>query len=90
MQEFKVKADSNPKRVAGAIINALHTGPGVALCAMGPAAVNQAVKSVAIARRIGGIKDKEIVCLPEFCDKLIDGENRTTMLLSIKRTPKEA
>jgi len=51
---LKVKADSKPNSVAGAICNVVResaTGQPPAVVATGPAAINQAMKAMAIARK---------------------------------------
>lgn len=46
---MRVGAESNPKDVAGAIANTIRNNSAVDVHAIGPLAVNQAVKAVIIA-----------------------------------------
>ena len=51
---LKVKSDSKPNSVAGAICNVVREsakGQPPAVVATGPAAINQAMKAIAIARK---------------------------------------
>eukprot|EP00900_Chrysochromulina_parva_P027254 jgi/Chrpa1/9162/Chrysochromulina_OHIO_Genome00016279-RA len=49
---LKVKADSTPNKVAGAICNVVReSGEPPKVVATGPAAINQAMKAIAIARK---------------------------------------
>lgn len=47
----KVSKDSTPAHVAGAIAGILREDGGLLLQAMGPVAVNQAIKATAVARK---------------------------------------
>jgi len=65
---LKVSAESSPKKVAGAICHCLRIG-GVppALIAKGTTAINQAVKSIAIARNfLEAEDDVDLIAQPSF------------------------
>lgn len=80
--QFKVSAKSDPRKVATAIISTLAETPSVTLNAIGAAAVNQAVKSAAIA---GKHAKHKITCLPKFVDSEINGRICTILQIEIKR-----
>ena len=84
----KVSKRSNPHAVAGALAGVLRADGAVAVQVVGAAALNQAVKAIAIARDYvagGGI---HLVCVPEFADVEIDGEARTAIRLLVEdQTP---
>lgn len=68
---LKVKGDSKPNTVAGAICNVVREntrGKLPAVVATGPAAINQAMKAIAIARKYLLDEDSptDIVCTPRF------------------------
>jgi len=68
---LKVKGDSVAKSVAGAICNVVREsarGEPPAVVATGPAAINQAMKAIAIARKylLDESSPIDIVCVPRF------------------------
>lgn len=65
---LKVKSDSRPNTVAGAIVNIVREG-GIApsMLATGPQAINQSMKAIAIARKILLEEEKkDIIVTPKF------------------------
>ncbi len=81
MEILKVSAKSNPNSVAGALAGVLREKGGAEIQAIGAGALNQAIKSIAIARGFvapGGI---DLVCVPAFTDIEIEGEERTAIKL---------
>ncbi len=79
MTLLKVSADSKPKSVAGAIAAVVREQETVEIQAVGAAAVNQAVKAIAIARGYVAPNGIDLVCVPAFADIQIDGEQRTAI-----------
>lgn len=79
MSLLKVSADSKPKSVAGAIAAVVREQETVEIQAVGAAAVNQAVKAIAIARGYVAPNGIDLVCVPAFADIQIDGEQRTAI-----------
>eukprot|EP00967_Tisochrysis_lutea_P022125 scaffold25224_cov33-Tisochrysis_lutea.AAC.3 len=68
---LKVSSSSKPNTVAGAICNVVRESPGgnpPAVLATGPAALNQAIKAICIARKYLLEEDPpiDIVCKPTF------------------------
>ena len=51
---------------------------------IGAAALNQAIKGVAIARGFVAPSGKNLVCIPAFTDISIDGEERTAIKLIVE------
>ncbi len=80
---LKVAAGSNPKSVAGSIVNNIREEKAVVITVMGPQAVNQAMKAIAIARGYIGPEGKEILCRPEFTHLTLEGEEKSAMKLYI-------
>ena len=80
---LKVKSSSNVKKVAGCIVNCYEEGSKVELHCMGASAVNQMVKSVAIARSILASKGTDISLVPGFDDIEEDGVTKTIVIAKI-------
>ena len=84
MEILKVSAKSNPNSVAGALAGVMREKGGAEIQAIGAGALNQAIKSVAIARGFvapGGI---DLVCVPAFTDIQIEGGERTAIKLIVE------
>ena len=84
MEILKVSAKSNPNSVAGALAGVLREKGGAEIQAIGAGALNQAIKSIALARGFvapGGI---DLVCVPAFTDIEIEGEERTAIKLIVE------
>jgi stage V sporulation protein S len=87
---LKVSAKSNPNALAGAIAAALRRRDGVELQAVGAAAINQAVKAIAIARSYTKTGESGLVCVPTFIQVAIGDNERTGISLRVeRRTPTE-
>jgi stage V sporulation protein S len=63
---LRVSAGSNPQSVASAIAHAIYDNRQVKLRAVGAGAVNQAVKSIAIARGYVAPRGLDLTCKPGF------------------------
>lgn len=81
---LKVSSKSSPNSVAGAIIGILNEGQKVQVDAVGAAAVNQAVKAIAIARGYIAPEGKNLVCIPAFTIVNIDNSDRTGIKFLVK------
>jgi len=81
---LKVSAQSQPKSVAGAIAAVLREEGLVELQAVGAGAVNQAVKSIAVARGYVAPNGIDMVCIPAFSKVEIEGEERTAIRFQIE------
>jgi stage V sporulation protein S len=84
MDILKVSAKSNPNSVAGALAGVLRERGGAEIQAIGAGALNQAVKSVAIARGFVAPSGMDLVCVPAFTDIQIEGEERTAIKLIVE------
>jgi len=91
MEVLKVSATSKPNSVAGAIAATLRESNtknnlecGVEVQAVGAAAVNQAIKAVAITRGYVAPNGLDLVVIPAFSEVTIDGEIRTAIKLIIE------
>ncbi len=84
METLKVSSKSNCSKVAGALANVFREKGSVEIQAIGAGAINQAIKSIAIARGFVAPSGKNLVCIPAFVDIAIDGEERTAIKLIVE------
>jgi stage V sporulation protein S len=84
MEVLKVSAKSQPKSVAGAIAAVLREKGAVEVQAVGAGAVNQTVKSIAIARGYVAPNGIDLVCIPAFAKIAIDDEERTAIKFQLE------
>ena len=83
MEVLKVSAKSNPTSVAGAVAGVIRERGKAELQALGAGALNQAVKSVAIARGYVAPCGVDLVCIPAFTDITIEAEERTAIKIIV-------
>lgn len=81
---LKIKNNSEPQKVAGAVVAYLREGKRVELQAIGAGAVNQAVKSIAVARGFIAQEGINLSCIPAFTDVEVEEEERTGIKFIIK------
>ena len=84
METIKVSSKSNPNSVAGALANVFREKTTVEMQAIGAGALNQAIKSIAIARGFVAPSGKNLICIPAFSDITIEGEDRTAIKLIVE------
>jgi stage V sporulation protein S len=85
---FRVSAQSRPASLAGAIAGTIRDGKAVTLQAIGAGSVNQAVKAIVIARGFLANDGFEIICVPEFVEIDLDGNERTAVRFHIDQPGK--
>jgi len=86
MEILKVASRSNPNSVSGAIAGALENDGVVELHAIGAGAVNQAVKAIAIARRLAEREgDRPLRVVPGFMEVEIHGETKTGIRFLVEK-----
>ena len=88
---LKVSANSNPSSIAGAIAGVMKSEyqkrgakATVELRAVGAGAVNQAVKSIAIARGYVASAGMNLNCIPAFSEFEVDGEDRALIKFIVR------
>lgn len=81
---LKISSKSNPSKVAGAIVNMLGENEKVELNAIGAGAVNQAAKSIAIARSYIAPNGKNLICIPAFTTMNIEEYDTTGIKFIVK------
>ena len=84
MEIMKVSRQSNANLVAGALANLIREKKEVAMVVIGAGALNQAIKSIAIARGFVAPSGLDLICVPAFTDIEIDGEQKTAIKLIIE------
>lgn len=84
MEILKVSATSNSTATAGALANTIREIGEAELQGIGPKAINQAVKAIAIARSYLASSGLDLVAVPSFVDVEIDGAPRTALRFSVK------
>jgi len=84
MEVLKVSANSQPKSVAGAIAAVLREKGSVEVQAVGAGAVNQSIKSIAIARGYVAPNGIDLICIPALAKIEIDGEERTAIKFQLE------
>lgn len=83
MEILKVSSKSNPNLVAGALVNILKVDQSAQIHSIGAGAINQAIKSVAIARGYLTPSGQDLVLVPSFLEVKIDGEVKTAIKLDV-------
>ena len=84
MDIIKVSARSRTTAVAGAIAGTMRDHHHAEVQAIGPNAVNQAIKAIVITRSYLASDGMDIVCIPEFVTIDINGKERTAVRLVIE------
>jgi len=79
MDMLKVASSSNPGATAGAIANTVRERGEAQLQAIGPRAVNQAVKAIAIARGYLAASGVDLFFFPEFSNIRIEEQEKTAI-----------
>ncbi|MBS3786881.1 stage V sporulation protein S [Candidatus Bipolaricaulota bacterium] len=81
---LKVSSTSDPSATAGALANTIREEGIAELQAIGPKAVNQAVKAITIARGYMAPSGVDLIFVPSFVDVEIDDENKTAMRMEVR------
>lgn len=84
MEMIKVSSKSVPNSVAGAIASMIRTNKRIQIQVIGAAALNQAIKAIAIARGYIVPTGEELVCIPSFHDVMIEEKEITAIRLIIE------
>ena len=84
MDIIRVAASSRSTSVAGAIAGMCREHGRAEVRAIGPGAVNQAIKAVTIARGYLALDGIYVICIPAFVDVSIEGQERTAIRLVVE------
>ncbi len=86
MNTLRVSSHSDPSATAGAIANGVREIGEAEIEVIGPRAVNQAVKSIAIARGYVASSGVDLYCVPSFTSIQVAGseDTRTAIHFAIR------
>lgn len=88
MSVLRIASTSEPSSAAGAVANTLREEGGAELQAIGPKAVNQAVKCIAVARGYVASSGVDLYFVPSFVEVDVGDETRTGIRFTVRsRTP---
>lgn len=88
MNVLKIASTSDATAAAGAVANTFREEGVAELQAIGPKAVNQAVKCIAIARGYVAPSGIDLFFVPSFVEVEVNGELRTGIRFTVRsRTP---
>lgn len=85
MEILKVSSTSQPKSVAGAIAAIVRNNKKLEIETIGAGAVNQTVKSIAIARGYVAPNGIDIICIPAFSQIEVDAELKTSIKFLVEK-----
>jgi len=88
MDIIRVGSKSIPSSVAMILARIASNKGEVQTQTIGPGALNQAVKAVAIARDMMTPDGYDVYFWPEFLDVLIDDGERTSIIMTVKAVKK--
>lgn len=83
MEVLKISTNSQPKSVAGAIAAVIRNNTQLEIQAIGAGSVNQAVKSIAIARGYVAPNGIDLVCIPAFSQTEVNGTLKTSIVFTV-------
>jgi stage V sporulation protein S len=81
---IRVATRSKPTAVAGAIAASVRQTSEASVQAIGPMAVNQAMKAIAVAQSYLAVDGLTIVCVPSFIEVSVDNGTRTAMRFHVE------
>lgn len=81
---LRIGAHSDPNKVAGALAGTIREQGRAEMQTIGAGALNQAIKSIAIARGFLAPSGVDLVCYPAFVDVEVDGNERTAIRLFVE------
>ena len=84
MEMLKVSSGSDPSATAGAIANGIRERGETEMQVIGPRAVNQAVKAIAIARGYLAASAVDLYFIPNFSSVVIDDQEKTAIHFAIR------
>ena len=84
IEVLRVSGSSRPNSVAGAVAALLRSESEVEVQAIGPHAVNQAVKAIAIARSYIEAEGLDLVAQPSFVKLELQNEERTAVRFLVR------
>lgn len=89
MDVLRVSGRSRPNSVAGAVAALLRSEGRLEMQAIGPHAVNQAVKALAIARSYVEEDGIDLISAPSFVTLDLHDEERTALRFHVRAVPRD-
>jgi len=83
MTVLKVSSHTSPSAAAGALANTIRDQGQAEIQVIGPKAVNQAIKAIAIARSYIASSGIDLVAVPSFVEVEIAGQEKTAIKLEV-------
>ncbi|NJP38997.1 stage V sporulation protein S [Alkalicoccus luteus] len=83
MTTYQVSSQTSVNKLAGAISHTIQADNPIKLQAVGAASINQAIKSVAVARLMVEEREVDLFVIPAFSQITIDEQPRTMIELTI-------
>jgi len=84
MDIVKIAGTSKSTSAAGAIAGVVRDHGRAEVRAIGAGAVNQAMKATAIARQYLSLDGIDVICLPDFVELIIEGQERTALRITVE------
>ncbi len=84
MALIRVSAQSRSSAVAGAIASVIRENGRAQVQAIGPQAVNQAAKAIAIARGYLALENMDVICIFSFVKVELGGHLRTALKMDVE------
>jgi len=84
MDVLRVSATSSSIATAGALANTIRQHGHAEIQGIGPKAINQAVKAIAISRSYLASSGVDLIAVPGFVDVEIEGEERTAIRFQVR------
>ena len=84
MNIIKISGTTRPSAAAGAIAGIFRENKSAVVQAIGPLAVNQAVKALMFAMAFLKEDGYEVIFIPEYVDLEIDGKERTAIRFTVE------
>jgi len=84
MEMLRVSSGSTPGATAGAIANGIREQGEAQLQAIGPRAVNQTVKAIAIARGYLAASGVDLYFIPGFSSVRIEDQEKTAIHFTVR------
>lgn len=85
MKKLRVSSKTNINSLAGAVAGTVREDGKVTLQCIGAGALNQGIKAIAVARGFLAPQGIEICVLPGFVDLEVNGEERTSIVLEVRK-----
>jgi stage V sporulation protein S len=79
LENLKVASTSEPGATAGAIANGIRQHGESQILVIGPRAVNQAIKAIAVARSYLAASGVDLYFTPSFASVQIESQERTAL-----------